>query len=179
MTAQRPPEHVILVNEQDEMTGTMEKHEAHRKGVLHRAFSVFRFDAEGRLLLQQRAAGKYHSASLWTNTCCSHPRPGEDTAVAAVRRLQEEMGLHAALEHRFAFIYRAEVGHGLIEHELDHVFFGQAHATPNPDPTEAQDWRYVDMVALSAELEAHPERFTAWLRICWPQVHKQILKKRA
>ncbi|MBX2971758.1 MAG: isopentenyl-diphosphate Delta-isomerase [Flavobacteriales bacterium] len=177
MTAQYPPEHVILVNEQDDVLGAMEKHEAHRRGVLHRAFSIFLFDAEGRVLLQQRAADKYHSASLWTNTCCSHPRPGEDTAAAATRRLKEEMGMDARLEHRFTFTYRADVGHALTEHELDHVFFGPARGTPTPDPTEVQDWRYVEVEALSAEIAAHPERFTAWLRICWPLVCGQLQVK--
>ncbi|MBL7951941.1 MAG: isopentenyl-diphosphate Delta-isomerase [Flavobacteriales bacterium] len=172
-------EEVILVSEQDEMLGTMEKYEAHRRGVLHRAFSVFLFDTAGRVLLQQRAATKYHSASLWTNTCCSHPRPGEKLVLAAQRRLHEEMGLSAELEHRFTFTYEANVGNGLIEHELDHVFFGRATATPAPDPEEVQHWRYIEVNELNAELEAHPERFTAWLHICWPLVCDQLLKKRA
>lgn len=173
------PENVILVNEQDEMLGTMEKYEAHRRGLLHRAFSIFLFDAEGRLLLQQRAATKYHSASLWTNTCCSHPRPGETIDQAAMRRLREEMGLSAELEQRFTFTYKAEMGNGLIEHELDHVFFGRTNATPRPDPAEVHDWRYVQVDELGSELETHPERYTAWLHICWPRVCDQLLKKRA
>lgn len=170
MTMERHPEHVILVSDQDEVVGTMEKYEAHRQGALHRAFSIFLFDAAGRLLMQQRAADKYHSGSLWTNTCCSHPRPGEKTSTAAARRLHEEMGLLTPLEHSFTFTYRAEVGFGLIEHELDHVFFGIAQSTPTPNPAEVQDWRYVEVEALSAEIAAHPERFTTWLRICWPMV---------
>jgi len=170
MTMERHPEHVILVSDQDEVVGTMEKYEAHRQGALHRAFSIFLFDAAGRLLIQQRAADKYHSGSLWTNTCCSHPRPGEETSTAAARRLREEMGLLPPLEHRFTFTYRAEVGHGLIEHELDHVFFGRTEGTPSPDPTEVQDWRFVAIDALNAEIADHPDRFTTWLRICWPLV---------
>lgn len=172
-------EEVILVNEHDEMLGTMEKHEAHSRGLLHRAFSIFLFDASGRVLLQQRAATKYHSASLWTNTCCSHPRPKEKLLLAAVRRLREEMGLTAELEHRFTFTYEANVGNSLIEHELDHVFFGRATSAPAPDPAEVQDWRYIEVDQLSAELERHPERFTAWLHICWPLVCGQLLQKRA
>lgn len=172
-------EQVILVNEQDEMLGTMEKYEAHRQGLLHRAFSVFLFDANGRVLLQRRARTKYHSASLWTNTCCSHPRPGEQLAMAAERRLHEEMGLSAQLEQRFNFTYKADVGNGLFEHELDHVFFGRTNDTPKPDPTEVQDWRYLEVDELSAELEAHPERFTAWLHICWPLVREHVVKMRA
>lgn len=172
-------EEVILVNEQDEMLGTMEKQEAHRRGVLHRAFSIFLFDDQGRVLLQQRAAAKYHSASLWTNTCCSHPRPGENVAVAATRRLAEEMGMSAELEHLFSFTYEANVGNGLIEHELDHVFFGRATAKPVPAPEEVQDWRFLEADELSTELNAHPERFTAWLHICWPLVCDKLLKQRA
>ena len=172
-------EEVVLVNERDEAIGTMEKQEAHRKGLLHRAFSIFLFDAEGRLLLQQRAAEKYHSASLWTNTCCSHPRPGEELALAAARRLHEEMGQTAVLEPRFTFTYRAEVGNGLIEHELDHVFFGRATTDPVPDPAEVQAWRYVDMDELRLEMETYPERFTTWLRICLPLVSEQLFTERA
>jgi isopentenyl-diphosphate delta-isomerase len=168
MTMERHPEQVILVSDRDEVVGTMEKHEAHRKGALHRAFSIFLFDTAGRLLLQQRAATKYHSGSLWSNTCCSHPRPGEETSTAAARRLHEEMGLLTPLEHGFTFTYRAEVGHGLIEHELDHVFFGLAPGAPRPDPEEVRAWRFVEMDALSVEIGTHPERFTTWLRICWP-----------
>lgn len=172
-------EQVILVNEQDEMLGTMEKYEAHRQGLLHRAFSIFLFDAEDRVLLQRRARTKYHSASLWTNTCCSHPRPGEQLLRAAERRLREEMGLSAQLELRFNFTYKADVGNGLIEHELDHVFFGRTNDTPRPDPTEVQDWRYAEVDELSAELEAHAERFTPWLHICWPLVREHLVKMRA
>lgn len=179
MNATTTNEEVILVNEQDEMLGTMKKVEAHRRGVLHRAFSVFLFDDDGRVLLQQRAASKYHSASLWTNTCCSHPRPGEELILGAERRLLEEMGLSTTLDHRFTFTYKAEVGNGLTEHELDHVFFGRTNDTPKPDPTEVHEWRYVEVHELSAELAAHPERFTAWLHICWPLVCDQLLERRA
>lgn len=179
MTQKSAIEEVVLVDEDDQAIGTMEKHEAHRQGRLHRAFSIFLFDAEGRILLQQRASNKYHSAALWTNTCCGHPRPGERLATAAKRRLHEEMGLMADLDHRFAFTYKAAVGNGLTEHEFDHVFLGRATTTPTPDPGEAQDWRPAGINELSAEMEDHPERFTAWLHICWPLVREQLLKKRA
>lgn len=165
-----PTEHVTLVNELDQELGTMEKLEAHRHGVLHRAFSVFLWDSEGCLLLQRRALDKYHSAGLWTNTCCSHPRPGEALEVAALRRLQEEMGVACPIEHRFSFVYRAAFTNGLTEHELDHVFFGRFDGTPQPDRTEVMDWRYVDIAALDVELSTHPERFTVWLRECWERI---------
>lgn len=172
-------EEVILVNERDEEIGRMEKHAAHREPVLHRAFSVFLFDGEGRMLLQQRAAVKYHSPSLWTNACCSHPRPGERTEDAAARRLMEELGLRTPLEHRFAFTYQAEVGNGLTEYELDHVYFGTISGAPTPNPLEVQDWRYVELDVLREEMTAHPDRFTAWLHICWPMVEEHLSEKRA
>ncbi len=163
-------EQVILVEADDRPTGTMGKLEAHRRGALHRALSVFGFDAQGRLLLQQRAPGKYHSGGLWTNTCCSHPRPGEDTAAAAGRRLREEMGMNFPVTPAFTFLYRADFPNGLIEHELDHVFFGVCTGVPQPDPTEVSAWRYITLPDLAAEAAAHPERFTAWLAICLPEV---------
>lgn len=172
-------EEVILVNERDEEIGRMEKHAAHRQPVLHRAFSIFLFDANGRMLLQQRAAGKYHSPLLWTNACCSHPRPGERTEEAAARRLTEELGLRIPLEHRFAFTYQAEVGNGLTEYELDHVYFGTVREAPAPNPLEVEAWRYVELEALREEMTAHPDRFTAWLHICWPMVEEHLSKKRA
>ncbi len=172
-------EHVVLVNEQDDVLGSMEKLEAHRKGALHRAFSVFLFDAGGRLLMQQRAANKYHSALLWTNTCCSHPRPGESLETAAKRRLQEEMGMDAHVKHRFSFIYNATFENGLQEHELDHVFFGRANGLPAPDPDEVNAWRFVEMDVLRTEMERSPEQFTAWLHHCWPMLMVALLAERA
>jgi isopentenyl-diphosphate delta-isomerase len=172
-------EKVVLVNENDEEVGTMDKLEAHHQGALHRAFSIFLFDHEGRLLLQRRALGKYHSGGLWTNTCCSHPRPGETIEHAAGRRLREEMGMTAELEHRFTFIYKADVGQGLIEHELDHVLFGRSTGDPLPDPNEVVEWRYVDIQDLQRELSAGPEHFTAWLHRCWPLVLEQLHEQRA
>jgi isopentenyl-diphosphate delta-isomerase len=171
-------EQVLLVNERDEVLGTMGKLEAHRKGALHRAFSVFLFDDQDRLLLQRRAAGKYHSAGLWTNTCCSHPRPHEALEDAARRRLKEEMGIDAPVVHRFSFIYKADLGNGLFEHELDHVYFGLWNGPADPHPEEADDWKYVTMAELDRDLRQHPELFTVWLRACWDQVRTQPMPPR-
>lgn len=158
-------EHVILVDTNDNEKGTLEKFEAHRQGVLHRAFSVFLFHPNGDLLLQQRNPAKYHSGGLWTNTCCSHPRPGEAVKAAAQRRLREEMGLDVPLQDGFSFIYRAELDHDLIEHELDHVFFGTSEATPHPDPAEVSAWKWISAEELRRDMEEHPEQYTAWFRI--------------
>jgi len=166
-------EQVVLVNEADEPIGQMEKLAAHRQGRLHRAFSVFGFDAEGRLLLQKRAASKYHSGGLWTNTCCSHPRPGESIAAAAGRRLREELGLEFPVEPAFTFLYRAPMANGLEEHELDHVLFGRVAGKPRPDPAEVEDWRYVTLAGLERELREHPDAFTAWLKVCFPEVKRR------
>src|SRR5678809_1244437 len=136
---------VVLVNERDEPIGVMEKMEAHQKGLLHRAFSVFIFDSNGKMLLQQRASEKYHGAHLWTNACCSHPMPGEELMVAAQRRLQEEMGFTTELVEIFSFIYRAQVENNLVEHELDHVFAGQYERKILPDPHEVSAFYYERM----------------------------------
>jgi isopentenyl-diphosphate delta-isomerase len=165
-------ESVILVNENDETLGQMEKMEVHRKGLLHRAFSIFIFDEAGKMLLQQRAAVKYHGALLWTNTCCSHPFPGEEVKQAAFRRLKEEMGFKAPLRHLFSFTYRAEVENGLIEHELDHVFAGIYEGKIFPDPTEVADFRYESMDSLEKEMLDEPEKFTTWFRIAWPKIRE-------
>ena len=156
-------ERVVLVDERDVEIGTEEKLAAHREGRLHRAFSVFVFDRNGRLLLQRRAAGKYHSAGLWSNTCCGHPRPGEATPEAARRRLQEEMGFDCPLEPVFAFVYRAELDHGLLEHELDQVFTGRFDGPPRPDPAEVSEWRPVHVAELSRDLAQNPDRYSVWL----------------
>ena len=167
-------EQVLLVNERDEAVGTMGKLEAHQVGALHRAFSVFLFDERGRLLVQKRAAGKYHSAGLWTNTCCSHPRPHETLVDAARRRLKEEMGIDAPVEHRFSFLYKASFENGLHEHELDHVLFGSWSGPAEPHPDEAEDWKYMRLEELDADLRDHPERYTVWLRTCWDQVREHV-----
>jgi isopentenyl-diphosphate Delta-isomerase len=158
-------EHVIIVNSHDEALGVREKWDAHAAGVLHRALSVFVFDDRGRMLLQRRARGKYHSGGLWSNTCCSHPRPGEATHVAAHRRLGEEMGIACDLEPAFSFVYRADVGNGLVEHEYDHIFVGRCSADPAPDPEEVSAWRWARPAELLLELADRPSRFTPWFRI--------------
>ncbi|MDB5251281.1 MAG: isopentenyl-diphosphate delta-isomerase [Flaviaesturariibacter sp.] len=161
---------VILVTEGDVATGTLEKMEAHRQGLLHRAFSVFIFDPQGRLLLQQRAATKYHGGLLWTNSCCSHPFPGEETAAAATRRLQEELGFTTQLTQIFDFTYRAEVENGLTEHEFDHVFAGRYHGAVNADPSEVAAVRYASLPELEGALKTDPAAFTTWFRIVFPRV---------
>ena len=163
-------EMVVLVNERDEVVGSMEKLGAHRTGTLHRAFSVFLFHEDGRLLLQKRAMSKYHSAGLWTNTCCSHPRPGEDLLSAASRRLKEEMGIDVPLVERFSFTYKADVGGGLQEHEYDHVFFGMWSGAVAPNSEEVEEWRFIAPEMLADDLARHPDRYTIWLRECWPRV---------
>ena len=161
---------ILLVNEQDEPVGTMEKMETHRKGLLHRAFSVFIFDSKGHMLLQQRAAQKYHGGGLWTNACCSHPYPHEAVATAEVRRLQEEMGFTTKLRKLFHFTYRAEVENGLIEHEFDHVFAGTCSGMVVPNPAEVADYTFMEMDVIQEALQRHPEKFTAWFRIAFPSI---------
>lgn len=167
---------VILVDQQDIELGTMEKMQAHRLGALHRAFSIFLFHPNGQMLLQRRASEKYHSAGLWTNTCCSHPRPEESNIDAAKRRLLEEMGMQAEIQHAFSFIYRAELEHDLIEHELDHVFIGITAQEPAINITEVQDWCWMDTDELVSEVEKNPANFTPWFRIALPQVLEWQLK---
>ncbi len=162
------PEEVILVNEQDEQTGTIEKMEAHRKALLHRAFSVFIFNGKGEMLLQQRALGKYHSPGLWTNTCCSHPRPGEDVEVAASRRLKEEMGIDTSLQKIFDFIYRAEFENGLTEFEFDHVYTGIYSGDLIPNKQEVKDYCFRSMDDIEQDLLRWPEKYSAWFRIAFP-----------
>lgn len=163
-------EQVVLVNEQDMEIGLMEKMEAHEKALLHRAFSVFVFNDAGELLLQQRALGKYHSGGLWTNTCCSHPRPNERVADAAARRLMEEMGFTTALEKVFDFIYQADFSNGLTEHEFDHVFIGHYDGAIIPDPNEVHAYEYRTMESIQASLDAKEGLFTAWFEIIFPKM---------
>lgn len=170
--AEPTEEQVVLVDEQDRETGTMEKIEAHRSGELHLAFSVFIFDPSGRVLLQQRAASKYHSALLWTNACCSHPRPGESISSAAQRRVREELGVDSQPQAQFHFRYRAAFGNGLFENELDHVLFAEFHGHVRPNTNEVNAVRWMELDELATELEQRPEHFTVWLRECWPLVHE-------
>ncbi|WKZ58364.1 MAG: isopentenyl-diphosphate Delta-isomerase [Cyclobacteriaceae bacterium] len=158
-------EHVILVDEHDRAIGTMEKMEAHQKGVLHRAFSVLLFNSKGELLIQKRSAGKYHSAGLWTNTCCSHPRPEETLSDAATRRLQEEMGIKVDVELLYTFIYKVNLDGGLIEHELDHVLIGHFEGEPELNRNEASDWRYASIAQLKHEMQENPGEFTHWFKL--------------
>jgi isopentenyl-diphosphate delta-isomerase len=168
-------EHVILVDENDQQIGLMEKMEAHEKGLLHRAFSVFIFNDENQLLLQQRAKDKYHSGGLWTNTCCSHPREGESLLDAGKRRLHEEMGFSCPIETVFSFIYKAELDNNLIEHELDHVLIGNYNEAPKPNPDEVMDWKYVDLEWVVEDMKAYPENYTAWFRIVFDNVKGHFL----
>ncbi|MES2004531.1 MAG: isopentenyl-diphosphate Delta-isomerase [Bacteroidota bacterium] len=163
-------EQVILVDEQDRAIGTMGKMEAHEKAILHRAFSVFIFNSRGDMLLQQRASGKYHSGGLWTNSCCSHPRPGEESNTAASRRLREEMGFYTSLEKIFDFVYKAEFANGLTEHEFDHVFAGYYDGPVQPDAREVSSFAFMPMQQIHASLTANPELYTAWFHIAFPKV---------
>ena len=169
-------EHVVLVNTLDQDQGTMEKMEAHRAGQLHRAFSVFILNSRGELLLQQRAHHKYHSGGLWTNTCCSHPREGEDVVDAGKRRLVEEMGMQCQISKGFDFIYRSELDGGLVEHEFDHVLFGISDVAPQPNADEVADYRYVTFNAVRREMAEDPERFTTWFRICFERAADHLGK---
>lgn len=158
-------EQVILVDEQDRELGLMGKQEAHEKGLLHRAFSVFVFNGRGELLLQQRALHKYHSGGLWTNTCCSHPRAGEQTLEAAHRRLKEEMGFGCTLEEKFHFIYKAPFDNGLTEHELDFIYAGTYDGEPQVNAAEVAGSKWMSMEALTSDIAQRPEAYTVWFRI--------------
>ena len=163
-------DYVILVDKNDSALGTMEKLAAHQLGKLHRAFSVFIFNNKGQLLLQQRAHDKYHSAGKWSNTCCSHPRPGEQNIEAAKRRLKEEMGLECELTYGFNFIYRTDFSNDLIEHEFDHVFFGTTDALPVINPQEVADYTFMSLDELNEKLKQDPDEYTEWFKICFERV---------
>ncbi|HXY32344.1 MAG TPA: isopentenyl-diphosphate Delta-isomerase [Gemmatimonadaceae bacterium] len=160
---QPEPEQVVLVDDEDRDVGSEEKLAAHRSGALHRAFSVLLLDSAGRILLQRRALTKYHSAGLWSNACCGHPRPGEAVDAAARRRLREEMGIDCPLREVLTFRYRADVGSGLVENELDHVYVGEFDGAPAPDPAEVSEWRWVSLPELEASIAVAPAEYTAWL----------------
>ncbi len=165
-------EQVILVNGNDEPVGVEEKLKVHESALLHRAFSVFIFNRQGELMLQQRALHKYHSPGLWTNTCCSHPRPGEETLAAAHRRLKEEMGFDCELHWKLSFIYRATFDNGLTEHEFDHVFFGTYNHAPVIDLAEVATWKWMNMEVLEAEIQKNPHLFTVWFKIALKEINK-------
>ena len=159
-------EYVVLVDEKDQAIGQAEKMEAHEKGLLHRAFSIFVFNTKGELLLQKRASSKYHSGGLWTNTCCSHPRPDEDILDAAHRKLQQEMGFDCELTESFSFTYTAKLDHGLTENEFDHVLIGHYEKDPVINPEEADDFKWISMEELKRDADMHPHEYTAWFLIC-------------
>lgn len=172
-------EYVILVDESDKPLGLMEKMEAHEKGLLHRAISVFILNEKREIMLQQRAFEKYHSGGLWTNTCCTHPRDGESTIEAANRRLEEEMGLSCALQPLFSFIYRAEFDNDLIEHELDHVFVGHTNENviPKLNPEEAASWKWMSIPDIEADIIQNPNHYTAWFKIVFEQFVRETIGK--
>jgi isopentenyl-diphosphate delta-isomerase len=167
---------VILVDTADNPVGKLEKMQAHRTADLHRAFSVFIFTGKGDWLLQQRADHKYHSGGLWTNTCCSHPEPGQETMEAALNRLQEEMGIQCKLLPLYSFIYKAPLDHGLTEHEYDHVFAGISDSLPVINPDEVKNWRHITFEKLDHEIMHQPESFTAWFRIAYKRVQKEFIQ---
>jgi isopentenyl-diphosphate delta-isomerase len=163
-------QNIILVNEKDEAVGLMEKMQVHREGLLHRAFSVFVFDRNGRMLLQKRAAHKYHGGGLWSNACCSHPYPGEKVEDAAQRRLHEEMGFVTPLQKIFEFVYKADVENGLIEHEYDHVFAGEYEGPINMNQKEVADYCYESMNNIKWMIRDQPHKFTSWFKLAFPSI---------
>lgn len=167
-------EQVILVNESDHQIGVMEKMEAHEKAILHRAFSVFLFNNKGEMMLQRRALTKYHSAGLWTNACCSHPRPGETALEAAQRRTMEELGIHPQIQHIFSFMYKAAFDNGLTEHEFDHVFIGQWNDDVHLNPEEVAEVRYLTIEEIRSDMQENPEQYTAWFKIAFDQVTSHL-----
>ena len=169
-------EYVILVDEQDRELGVMEKLQAHTEAKLHRAVSVFVFNLKQELLLQKRAATKYHSVGLWTNTCCSHPKPAEETIHAAKRRLQEEMGIDCEMEYAFNFTYLAKLENNLSEHEFDHVFLGFSNAVPKPNPIEVAEYKYMSLDEIGNQLKQKPETFTAWFALIFDRVKNELTK---
>ena len=170
-------EKVILVDKNDRQVGLMEKQEAHIKGLLHRAFSIFIFNTKNELLLQKRANKKYHSGGLWTNTCCSHPRGNESTIDAAYRRLNEEMGMFCDLELKFNFIYKAKLDNNLYEHELDHVFFGFSDTIPKINKEEVCAFDYKTLEFLKKDIFISPNNYTEWFKICLNEVYNKHKNK--
>ncbi|MBC7452045.1 MAG: isopentenyl-diphosphate Delta-isomerase [Cytophagales bacterium] len=168
---------VVLVDTNDQPVAIMDKLEAHEKGLLHRAFSIFLFNSNKEFLLQKRALNKYHSAGLWSNTCCSHPKPDEALIDAADRRLKEEMGLSTDLSALYSFIYKVDFQNGLTEHELDHILTGFSDEVPLLNADEADEWKYLSFEDLTQEVTQHPELFTEWFKMCYEQVFHLINQK--
>lgn len=167
-------EYVILVDEEDNEIGLMEKMEAHEKALLHRAFSVFLFNTKGEMLLQRRALTKYHSGGLWTNACCSHPRPGETNLEAATRRTFEELGIRPSIKHAFSFTYRADFDNGLTENEFDHVFVGTYEGAIDPNPEEVSEFCYKSIPDIRDQMQTDPHHFTEWFKIAFDEVQKHL-----
>lgn len=167
-------EQVVLVNEKDEKIGLMPKQEAHVKGVLHRAFSVFIFNSKNELMLQQRAFEKYHTPGLWANTCCSHQRDGESSIEAGKRRLMEEMGFTTDLKETTTFIYKAPFDNGLTEHELDHILVGSYEADPKINPEEVASWKWMDLEEVRDDIKKNPDIYTPWFKIIFDKFYQYL-----
>ena len=167
-------EKVILVDENDRQIGLMPKMEAHEKGLLHRAFSVFVFNDRNELMLQQRSKSKYHSPGLWTNTCCSHQREGETNIEAGKRRLREEMGFSTELKDTISFIYKAPFDNGLTEHEFDHILVGKYNQNPDLNPEEAADFKWMTLEDVKVDMEKNPEIYTEWFKIIFSNYYQTI-----
>ena len=165
---------VVLVDEKDNQVGLMPKIEAHEKAVLHRAFSVFIFNNEGKLMLQQRAADKYHSPLLWTNTCCSHQREGETNLEAGKRRLEEEMGFTTDLKEVFWFVYKAPFENGLTEHELDHVMVGYYDEAPKINKEEVASYKWMSLIDVKKSIEKNPKEYTEWFKIIFDKSFEKL-----
>ncbi len=166
-------EKVVLVNKKDKVIGTEEKIKAHLEGKLHRAFSIILFNKKGELLIQKRAKTKYHSPGLWSNTCCSHPRPKEKIELAAKRRLKEEMGIETDLKKAFSFVYKAKLGN-LIEYEFDHVFLGRFDGKPKPNKKEVADWQWIKPADLKADIKKNPQKYTPWFKIIFRKIKQAV-----
>ncbi len=160
---------IILVDKNDNQIGVGEKIKVHQEGNLHRSFSIFVFNSQGQMMLQKRAGTKYHSPGLWTNVCCSHPRPNKDIAQEAKKRLEEEMGFPCPLKDIFTFIYKVELGK-LFEHEFDHVFVGKFDGLPQPDKQEVEDWKWISADELRKDVEEHPEKYAFWFKKIFTKV---------
>ncbi len=166
---------VILVDRNDNPLGVMDKLEAHQKGLLHRAFSIFLFNEAGEMLLQKRASTKYHCGGLWSNTCCSHPIPNYDIDRCLSEKLFQEMGIGASLQKAFDFTYRAQLDNGLTEYEYDHVYIGHYSGTPQPNPNEVDTWCYASLAEVSEQLARYPEHFTPWFRLLFPKLRNHFV----
>jgi len=165
-------EMVAIVDENDNEIGEEEKIKAHQEGKLHRAFSIFVFNSKGQMLIQKRVKTKYHSGGLWTNTCCSHPRPGEPIEKAAHRRLKEEMGFDCEIREIFSFTYRVKFDNDLSENEYDHLFLGKFDGKPMPNSKEVEDWMFIDLDELKKDIKNNPEKFTHWFKIALDKLSK-------